>query len=169
MKVVLKPGDTLHVELHETDGYFEIDYGGTALTVYSDLPDTDGRSGVIYSENYAANMADDVKAEEPVTLHGEEVKGFDGPDTSKPWCYTIPLEQNTGLYGGYVPSMVVEDDPNHYPMLGKGDHAAPWVWGEELEQALRICTNKNNDMGISHAEADRIIGSSMRAALREAS
>jgi hypothetical protein len=52
MKVVLKPGDTFEVELHETDGRFEIKYDVDLghLTVTSDLPDTQGREGVIYDE-----------------------------------------------------------------------------------------------------------------------
>lgn len=53
MKVVLSPGDTLTVELEDTDGQFQISYGPTALTVTSDLPDTSGRTGTIYEERYA--------------------------------------------------------------------------------------------------------------------
>lgn len=167
MKVILRQGDTLMVELHDTDGYFEIDYGGTALTVYSELPDTEGRDGVIYSENYNAGWAGGQKVA-PDERSVKEMTGSTRPDLTKPWCYVIPVEQDINLHGGYVPSLVVEDDPNHYPMTGKTEDQLPWTWGDDLNGALETCRKVNSRMKVDATEMDRIISSSMSAALRDA-
>jgi hypothetical protein len=50
--VTLSPGEKLVVVLEGTDGQFVIDYGDDALTVTADLPDSDGRADVIYSERF---------------------------------------------------------------------------------------------------------------------
>lgn len=64
MKVVLKPGDTLEVELDETDGHFEIKYDVDfgKLEVTADMPDSTGREGVIYSEVFLSPRG---RAEDP--------------------------------------------------------------------------------------------------------
>lgn len=54
MKVVLEAGDTLEVELAGTDGTFSIAFGDDELTVKTDLPDDDGRSGTIYRERFGS-------------------------------------------------------------------------------------------------------------------
>jgi hypothetical protein len=49
--VVLRPGESVRVEMHETDGGFTVAYGEAELTVDSDLPGSHlGGSGVIYRE-----------------------------------------------------------------------------------------------------------------------
>lgn len=56
MIVVMKPGETLLVQLHESDGEIkvEFDVGGDGhFRVTSDLPDTSGRDGVIYDEDFS--------------------------------------------------------------------------------------------------------------------
>ena len=57
MHIQLEPGDRLVVRLQGTDGEFQIDYNyqnmGT-LVVESDLPDDEGRQGVIYKETFNA-------------------------------------------------------------------------------------------------------------------
>lgn len=58
MKVILEPGDSLIVELHETDGLFRINYDHMTeqnhLTVWAELPDSSGREGVIYDEDFSS-------------------------------------------------------------------------------------------------------------------
>lgn len=56
--IVLKPGDKITITLQGTDGEFEIEYGKTALTVTADMPDTQGREGVIYSEEFGGAGGD---------------------------------------------------------------------------------------------------------------
>ncbi len=172
MKIVLSPGEYIRVVLSDTDGYFEIDYGATALTVFADIDDTTGRRGIIYSEEFGAGMADGTKVapdefEAPLSFHTDQQAGSN-PDLTKPWCYVIPLEQNITLHGGYVPSLVVEDDPNHYPMMGKTEDQLPWTWGKDLNVALETCRKVNRRMKVDATEMDRIISSSMSAALRDA-
>ena len=52
MRVEIKQGESLTVCLADTDGEFVIKYGKNKLTVKSDLPDSSGREGTIYSENF---------------------------------------------------------------------------------------------------------------------
>lgn len=89
------------------------------------------------------------------------------PDLTKPWCYFVSPGQNPAEHGGYVPYLVVEGCPQAWPMLGRGEGAAPWVWGQDLAKAEEVCRKANADRGISPEEADRIVASSMRAALSQ--
>jgi hypothetical protein len=52
MQVVLKPGEYVEIKLAETDGTFRVVYGQTQVDVRADLPDSSGRSGLIYREKF---------------------------------------------------------------------------------------------------------------------
>jgi hypothetical protein len=58
MIVVLKPGETLHVQFYESDGEITVDFSETAITVNADLPDTSGREGEIYREEFGKFIFD---------------------------------------------------------------------------------------------------------------
>lgn len=58
MKIVLKQGERLEVCLDGTDGEFVIEYGNIDLTVIADMPDTEGREGVIYRESFGGDDND---------------------------------------------------------------------------------------------------------------
>lgn len=65
--------------------------------------------------------------------------------------------------GGFVPSLVIEGQAGHQPMLG-GEGQAPWVWGKTLEEARRVCAEVNRSrFGLSRAEAAEIVASSFAA------
>lgn len=78
------------------------------------------------------------------------------------WCYYIPEAQDAAEHGGYVPSVVEENEPGHSPLLGRGKCAAPWVWGKTLKEAQEICDAQNLKIGVSKEEAWRIVASSLR-------
>lgn len=78
------------------------------------------------------------------------------------WCYYISPTQDSHETGGFVPSVVVEDFPGHYPAMGKGECAAPWVWGDTLKKAEATCRNENERKGISNRAFFEITTSSMR-------
>lgn len=79
------------------------------------------------------------------------------------YCFWINETQDPSVHGGYVPSLVVENDPGHYPMIGDPrQHQAPWVWGD-LETAQRLAKEHNESMGINEERAMQIVASSMRA------
>jgi hypothetical protein len=67
MKVELKMGERVVVNLEGTDGEFVISYGRRVLQVTADLPDTSGRKGVIYAEKFG-QLIDKYRADgdEPV-------------------------------------------------------------------------------------------------------
>ena len=52
VNVVLEPGEKVKITLRDADGEFTVSYGPSELTVESDLPDTEGRVGVIYNEQF---------------------------------------------------------------------------------------------------------------------
>jgi hypothetical protein len=52
VRVSIGPGEKVKIRLRGTDGEFVISYGETALTITADLPDSQGREGVIYSEQF---------------------------------------------------------------------------------------------------------------------
>lgn len=79
------------------------------------------------------------------------------------FCYYVDPTQDISEHGGFVPSLVIENEPGHRLMLGQGPLAAPWVWGDTIEQAERICDETNAKMGIDAKRAMRIVCSSMRA------
>ncbi len=77
-------------------------------------------------------------------------------------CYYINPSQDPNKHGGYVPSLVVQDEPGHSPMTGQGEGAAPWVWGKTLDEAEAACKAANAKRGISELDAFEIVASSMR-------
>lgn len=78
------------------------------------------------------------------------------------FCYWINPSQDPNAHGGYVPSTVFEDRDGHYPMMGNGACAEPWLWGDTLEKAEEVCKRVNaNKLGLTTDEIDRILVSSM--------
>lgn len=87
------------------------------------------------------------------------------PDLSKPWCYWINEGQEPDPEHGYIPSIVVERDPGHYPLVGRGPYATPWYWGD-LDMAQKIAKEQNEKMGVSEERAILIVASSIGASMR---
>ena len=86
--------------------------------------------------------------------------------SEKRFCYYIPQSQDPKEHGGFVPSLVVENEPGHSPMTGNPEKLqAPWVWGKTLDEADEVCRMMNEEMGISPDAADRIVASSMNSSL----
>lgn len=80
------------------------------------------------------------------------------------YCYYIDSTQDTSVHGGFVPSIVVECEAGHYPMIGDPKTLqAPWVWGSDLETAEAIAASVNEGLGLTEADVVRIVASSMRA------
>ena len=80
---------------------------------------------------------------------------------TRQYCYYIPETQDPAEHGGYVPSLVIADEPGHHPMLGNGPGASPWKWGSTLAEAQAICEDANRKLGVSKEHAMRIVMSSM--------
>ena len=79
------------------------------------------------------------------------------------WVYYINPSQDPKVYGGYVPSVVEEGKPGHWPMIGADELAQPWVWGATLAEAEEIAARANAERGIDRVEAVKIVLSSMGA------
>ncbi|MFH0989849.1 MAG: hypothetical protein V1799_07525 [bacterium] len=79
------------------------------------------------------------------------------------YCYYVPVTSYVAGKG-FRPSIVFESEEGHYPN-GGGD-TEPWYWGEDYEEARRICDEKNAAMGISKAEEYGIVMSSIGQSLK---
>jgi hypothetical protein len=50
--VVLKPGQRVAIQFHESDGQIDVEFGRTGIKVKTDWPDQKGRKGIIYNETF---------------------------------------------------------------------------------------------------------------------
>lgn len=113
MKIVLKQGDRLEVCLEGTDGEFVIEYGDSTLTVTADLPDSDGREGVIYSERF-----------------GDADNGSEVEDAHKD---TRPLLSDRGI------RIVGRWSDHHRTVTYPEDReGASWKYGSQFARNLRV-------------------------------
>lgn len=67
MRIELAPGEELIVTLQDSDGEFTISFDkddDKCVKIEADMPDTEGREGVIYCEDFSASPDD--KANKPV-------------------------------------------------------------------------------------------------------
>lgn len=105
----------------------------------------------------------------PTSTTFVDARVFDDPieamNAGRRWCYAIPLNAYKDA-NGIVPSLVVEGVAGHFPMRGKDDRSAPWYWGKTRDEAERICERVNAQRGISPAEAQRILDTSIFATAR---
>jgi hypothetical protein len=84
--------------------------------------------------------------------------------TQQRQCFWIDPAQDPTEHGGWVPSLVVEDEPGHSPMLGHGKLAAPWIWGATLDAAKQVCASTNAArFGLDEQQANEIVLSSITA------
>lgn len=82
---------------------------------------------------------------------------------TRAWCFYIPQAQDTSKHGGFIPSVVFENESGHYPLSGDGEFAQPWIWGSTFEEAQATCNAANELRGVSREQVQRIVLSSMRA------
>lgn len=86
-----------------------------------------------------------------------------GATASPRLCFWISETQDPATHGGYVPSLIVENEAGHTPLLGNGTAAAPYVWGVTLAAAQAVCEAENARLGLTPRDALDIRISSMRA------
>lgn len=67
MKVEIGEGEAVTVVFKDTDGEITVRWDPGALRVLADLPDTEGREGVIYEERWNTAEPDGEKEPEPMT------------------------------------------------------------------------------------------------------
>lgn len=79
-------------------------------------------------------------------------------------CFYIP-EGQCHPDRGYIPSIVTEGEPGHSPLIGNGEYAEPWYWGD-LEQATRIAIEANAKLGLTEQDAKEIVASSIGASIK---
>lgn len=77
-----------------------------------------------------------------------------GADLSRPFCYYVS-QANVDEHGAFRPSIVVQNDPCHWPLN--------YTWGKDWKIAEKCCNEKNASMGLSEMDAWKIVASSMGA------
>lgn len=67
MKIELGPGEKVEVIFEGTDGVITVDFnsdGDDSLSVHADMPDTNGREGIVYCELFGKNLPGHYREEE---------------------------------------------------------------------------------------------------------
>lgn len=71
MKVVIAQGESVEVEIADSDGRLTISYTATELTVSADMPGSHlGSEGLIYREVFAGCTCEDMVIDEKCPEHG---------------------------------------------------------------------------------------------------
>lgn len=69
-------------------------------------------------------------------------------------------------HGHYIALWVNENDPVPHPLSSTSRHLRPHRLGTTLDEAQTACVALNASIGVSKAEAERIVASSQRARQR---
>lgn len=73
--------------------------------------------------------------------------------------YCFYVDETMHVEGkGFRPSIIIEGKPGHYPS-GGGD-VEPWYWGHEIEKARAIAWERNQRLGLTSDDVQRILASS---------
>jgi len=102
-------------------------------------------------------MSESSTDQEPTTLnlHG------------KRWVFYVRESQTPDPERGYIPSIVVENEPGHWPLAGgPKELKTPWYWGD-LKTAREIAARENLKMGYNQEQVQAIVDSSMLAGMRD--
>jgi hypothetical protein len=73
------------------------------------------------------------------------------------------IDASSATEGGFIPSLVTENEAGHTPLSGNGPFATPWVWGPSFEQAQEQAREANEKRGLSEDDVLDIVTSSMFA------
>lgn len=84
------------------------------------------------------------------------------PDFTRPWCFYVD-ETMFDEGKGFVPSLVFDNEPGHYPLRGSQPDECPYYWGMTIAEARAACSAANEARGIDEARTREIVASSMRA------
>lgn len=82
------------------------------------------------------------------------------PDT--PHCIVVLQTQQVDR--GWVPSVVYEGVPGHFPLTEAREFTSPWMWRPSLEQAKALAAEANAELGVTPQRATEILLSSIGAA-----
>ncbi len=75
------------------------------------------------------------------------------------WCFYLPEEQDTNLYGGYIPAMVFRDVQDYFPLNGPIYGDQPFVIGQELTEAKTRCRLLNEHIKLDEETVNDILES----------
>lgn len=81
-----------------------------------------------------------------------------GGVATRRFCYYV-MEGQTSDDGGYIPSVVFENESGHNPL----NSSHTWTWGNTMEDAKRYASVANRNLGLTDDDVMNIVASSMRA------
>lgn len=87
-------------------------------------------------------------------------------------CYFIPADAYVEGHGFRV-ALVTEDEPGYvltgtWPYTGKSGETMPYFWGHEYAAACEVAEQQNVKMGLTPADVNAILCSSLVATRRKA-
>lgn len=174
MKIILKKGDTLHVELDDDDGGVEIAYDHSGFRIEADMPeDSLDRTGVVYELGFGVPDEDrhpleitfppprirkdllhpGLPAPEPIGIYypasiAAAAKLAEALRTVYPHGQVIPIEGTACIQikqGGHVWETYVETvEPPDPP--GGGYHL--WIAGVPNYEEVRVLMRLDKDAGV---------------------
>ena len=75
------------------------------------------------------------------------------------WCFYVVSDQDTSVYGGYIPAMVFRDVQSYFSMNGPAYGDIPFIIGQELDEAVQRCRLMNEHIGLDKQMVEDILES----------
>lgn len=117
------------------------------------------------NQDKLAAMTDDERAKLVDEISDVAVAKLQAKSGPRQCVYVLDSQYVEGR--GYVPSMVTEGEAGHSPLTGKGELSEPWYWGHDLAKAKQIAAEFNAKLGLTSADVEAIVMSSMVASFRQ--
>lgn len=146
MQLCLKPGESIVIEFLDTDGQITISYNDENVTVEADMPDSDGRQGIIYSERFIENMEKAEAAIAEPTLVSDPIKTDDPTIIWRKGPYYVRQSLNTNKYHVFDKEGIAEGEPLEH------DHLVEFHTLKEVKKYIAEQLKKNNDYRESQAD-----------------
>ena len=75
------------------------------------------------------------------------------------WCFDVAPVQDIKTYGGYIPAMVFRDIQSYFSMNGPLYGDAPFIIGQNVEEARQRCKLMNEHIGLDDEMVEQILES----------
>lgn len=122
-----------------------------------------GRSKITSDSYYYAVRSPRTKRERLVDARDVIIE-----DRAPRWAFWIDPAQDDRPTNGFMPSVVIEHVPGHWPLHG-ADGTRPWIWGSSLQEAKALCEQENLRRRITPIMAAEIVRTSIAASSAAAS
>lgn len=70
---------------------------------------------------------------------------------------TVILDISRDRDGGFIPCLIIEGEPGHFPLSGQGEFSTPWNWGKDREKAQTLADERNKVQGLSKEDVKKLV------------